>query len=66
MDDTEFGFEFLLHGQHYDVTIRVSDHEFTLVERDGLPPRYDSVVLMEAQELLMDAVANAPLSDTRQ
>ena len=66
MDDTEFGFEFLLHGQHYDVTIRVSNHELTLVERDGLPPRYDSVVLMHAQELLMDAVANAPLSDVLQ
>jgi len=66
MDDTEFGFEFMLHGQHYDVTIRVSNHELTLVERDGLPARFEAVVLMQAQELLMDAVANAPLSDTRQ
>jgi len=66
VNDAEFGFEFLLHGRHYDLTIRVSNHEFTLVERDGLPPRYDSVVLMQAQELLMDAVANAPLSDILQ
>jgi len=66
MDDTEIGFEFMLDGKRYDVTIRLSKHELTLVERDGLPPRYDSVVLMEAQELLMDAVANVPLSDTLQ
>ena len=66
VNDTEFGFLFLLNNEPYDVTIRVSNDTFTIVERDGLHPSMDSLVLMQAQELLMDSFANAPLSDILQ
>jgi len=66
MNDTEFGFLFLLNDAPYDVTIRVSNDEFTIVERDGLHPSFDSLVLMQAQELLMEQFANAPGSDILQ
>ena len=66
MNDTEFGFEFILNGRHYDVTIRVSNDQFILVDRDGLHPSMDTIVLLQAQETLMGQFANAPSSDILQ
>ena len=66
MNDTEFGFGFTLNGRYYDVTIRVSNDEFTIVDRDGLHPSMDTLVLMQAQETLMEEFANAPSSDILQ
>ena len=66
MEDTEFGFEFMLGGRVYDVTIRVHEDHLSLVDRDGLHPSLDEIILASAQLCLMEEFANAPSSDILQ
>ena len=65
MEDTEIGFEFMFQGRRYDVTIRVHEDHLSLVDRDGLHPSMDEIVLASAQICLMDQLSSVlNISDT--